>query len=156
MKNLNNHINTEFKANSELSFDRELEKKHKEDLGLGLPEDYFSKSKMDILEKVSINKETKIKFFSGQRIIWFAAASIALIFALAVFKPNAFPSMNGIPAIVSDTIDLNNTNNLAQGTMNLNENEILITSLFIEDTEIDEFVNNYVIEELVYDEILAN
>ena len=75
---------------------------------------------------------------------------------VTVFKQNALPSINEIPAIVSDTIDLKNTNNLAQKTMSLTENDVLISSLFIEDTEVDEFVNNYVIEELVYAEILAN
>ena len=54
MKKLNNHINSEFNTNSELSFDGELEKKHRDDLGLGLPKEYFSKSKINILEHVSI------------------------------------------------------------------------------------------------------
>jgi hypothetical protein len=92
--------------------------------------------------------------FPVKRIIWAAAASIAIIFAVSVFKPNVLPSFNNVPAIVSDTIELFQNNNLAQGEFK--EDDILITSLFVPDNEIDEFVNNYVLEELVYEEVLSN
>jgi len=37
-------------------------------LGLDLPKDYFSKSKINILEKVSIKKEVKLKYFTETKI----------------------------------------------------------------------------------------
>ena len=156
MKKLNNHINSEFNANSELSFDGELEKKHREELGLGLPEGYFSKSKINILEKVSIKKGVKLKYFTRQRLIWSVAATITLLVALTVFKPNVLPSINEIPAIVSDTINTIKSNSLVFDNSAQDEDTVFIASLFVEDSQIDEFVNNYVMEELVYNEILEN
>ncbi|MGV8947400.1 MAG: hypothetical protein ACOH1N_13290 [Lutibacter sp.] len=154
MKKLNNHMDSKFKIDSQISFDSKMQEMHSKELGLHTPKDYFSKSKIDILEKVSNKREVRFNIFSRERIIWSAAASIAIIFALTIFKPNALPSIEEIPAIVSDTIDYSKNNDLAQGEPA--ENDILITSLFVSDNEIDEFVDNYVIEELVYDEVMAN
>ncbi|MDF1518268.1 MAG: hypothetical protein RQ864_02005 [Lutibacter sp.] len=147
-------MDSKFKIDGQISFDSQMHKIHSEELGFKTPEDYFSKSKMEILEKVSNQKEESFNIFSRKRIVWSAAATIAIIVALTVFKPNAIPSMDKIPAIVSDTIDNLKTNGLAQNE--LEENDILITSLFISDNEIDEFVDDYVLEELVYEEVMAN
>jgi hypothetical protein len=154
MKKLSNHIDSKFETDNQISFDSKMHKIHSIELGLKMPDDYFSKSKSDILEKVSNQKGVRFTIFSRERIIWSVAATIAIIFALTVFKPNALPSIDGIPAIVSDTIDQLQNNNLAQ--VELKEDDILITSLFVPDNEIDEFVNNYVLEELVYEEVLSN
>jgi len=62
--------------------------------------------------------------------------------------------MNEIPVIVSDTINHLKNDGLAQTEPE--ENDILITSLFVSENEIDEFVDDYVLEELVYEEVLAN
>ncbi len=147
-------MDSKLETGSQISFDSKMHEMHSEELGFQVPKDYFSTSKSDILEKVSIQKEKKINFFSRKRIIWSAAATIAIIVALTVFKPNSLPSMDKIPAIVSDTIDYLKQDGLAQDE--LKENDILITSLFISDNEIDEFVDNYVLEELVYEEVMAN
>lgn len=147
-------MDSKSKTDEQISFDRKMKEMHSSALGLKTPENYFSASKMEILEKVSNQKEKRFYLFSRKRIIWAAAASIAIIFAVSVFKPNVFPSFNNVPAIVSDTVELFQNNNLAQGEFK--EDDILITSLFVPDNEIDEFVNNYVLEELVYDEVMPN
>jgi len=147
-------MDSKLKSNDQISFDSKMHEIHSKELGLKMPEDYFSKSKSDILEKVSNQKGVMFTIFSRERIIWSVAATIAIIFALTVFKPNALPSFDNVPAIVSDTIDHLQNNNLAQGEPM--ENDILITSLFVPDNEIDEFVDNYVLEELVYEEVLSN
>ena len=154
MKKLNNHIDPEFNADNQISFDGKMHKMHSEELGFQVPNNYFSKSKIEILEKVTNQKKSRFTIFSRERILWPVAATIAIILALTVFKPNALPSIDEIPAIVSDTIDHLQNNNLAHGE--LMENDILITSLFVPDNEIDEFVDNYVLEELVYEEVLSN
>ncbi|MDO9137754.1 MAG: hypothetical protein Q7U21_08025 [Lutibacter sp.] len=155
MKKLNNHImDSKLKTDEQISFDRKMKEMHSSALGLKTPENYFSASKIEILEKVSNQKQERFNIFSRKRIAWAAAATIAIIFAVSVFKPNALPSFNNVPAIVSDTINYLQNNNLAQGEFK--EDDILITSLFVPDNEIDEFVNNYVLEELVYEEVLAN
>ena len=147
-------MDSKLETGSLTSFDSKMHEMHSEELGLKTPENYFSKSKSDILEKVSNQKRIRFNIFSKERIIWSVAATIAIILALTVFKPNALPEMDEIPAIVSDTIDQLKTNGLAQDEFE--ENEILITSLFISDNEIDEFVDDYVLEELVYEEVLAD
>jgi len=147
-------MDSKLETSSQTSFDSKMHEMHSEELGLKTPENYFSKSKSDILEKVSNQKRIRFNIFSKERIIWSVAATIAIILALTVFKPNALPEMDEIPAIVSDTIDQLKTNGLAQDEFE--ENEILITSLFISDNEIDEFVDDYVLEELVYEEVLAD
>ncbi|MDO9038851.1 MAG: hypothetical protein Q7U59_10950 [Lutibacter sp.] len=147
-------MDSKFKIDAQISFDRKMREMHSEKLGLKTPENYFSASKLEILEKVSIQKQERFNIFSRKKIVWAAAATIAIIFAVSVFKPNAIPSFNNVPEIVSDTIDYMKTNNLAQGEFK--EDDILITSLFVPDNEIDEFVDNYVLEELVYEEVLSN
>ena len=147
-------MDSKLETGSQTSFDSKMHEMHSSALGFQVPEDYFSKSKMEILEKVSNQKEHRFNIFSRKRIVWSAAATIAIIVALTVFKPNELPSMDKIPAIVSDTIDNLKNDGLAQ--VEPEENDILITSLFVADNEIDEFVDNYVLEELVYEEVLAN
>lgn len=147
-------MDSKLETGSQTSFDSKMHEMHSEELGFQVPEDYFSKSKMEILAKVSNQKEQRFNIFSQKIIVWSAAATIAIIVALTVFKPNELPSMDKIPAIVSDTIDNLKNDGLAQ--VEPEENDILITSLFVADNEIDEFVDNYVLEELVYEEVLAN
>lgn len=154
MKKQNNNMDSKFKIDDQISFDRKMREMHLKELGLNIPKDYFSKSKTDLLAKVSKKNSARFTIFSRERIVWSVAASIAIILALSVFKPNGLPAMDEIPAIVSDTIDHIQNNDLAQGE--LEEDDILITSLFVSDTEIDEFVDNYVLEELVYEEVMSN
>ncbi|WP_457617785.1 hypothetical protein [Lutibacter sp.] len=144
MKNLNKHMNSK------------LKEKHSKELGLKVPDNYFSASKTSILDKVSEEKQVKVKhiIFKRESVVWLAAASIALIFTLTVFKTNVFSTINKAQSIVSDTIEqIENEVKLTDG-FSIKNNDILIASLFVEDNEIDEFVNNYVMEELVYGEIL--
>lgn len=154
MKKQNNNMDSKFKIDDQISFDRKMREMHLKELGLNIPKDYFSKSKTDLLAKVSKKNSARFTIFSRERIVWSVAASIAIILALSVFKPNGLPAMDEIPAIVSDTIDHIQNNDLAQGEPE--EDDILITSLFVSDTEIDEFVDNYVLEELVYEEVMSN
>ena len=147
-------MDSKLQTGSQTTFDGKMHEMHSEELGLQVPEDYFSKSKMEILEKVSNQKGESFNIFSQKRIVWSAAATIVIIVALTVFKPNALPSIDNVPVIVSDTIDHLQNNNLAQGK--LKEDDILISSLFVPDSEIDEFVDDYVLEELVYEEVMAN
>jgi len=147
-------MDSKLKINELISFESKMQEMHSSALGLKTPENYFSQSKITILEKVSNQKKKRFNFFSRNRIVWAAAATIAIIFAVSVFKPNVLPSFNNVPAIVSDTIDQLQNNNLAQGE--IKEDDILITSLFVSENEIDEFVDNYVLEELVYDEVMPN
>lgn len=134
------------------SKENNINKTHKEDLGFKIPEDYFSKSKNEILSKVAPKKEAKVVAFRKNKIVWFAAAGIALIFALTVYKQQLFPTMNVIPEIVQDS--LMSTENMDLAFNSFFEDDLLLASLFVNDDKVGSFVNNAFIEEVVEDEYL--
>tara|TARA_R110000868_G_scaffold124822_3_gene329752 strand:- start:11031 stop:11510 length:480 start_codon:yes stop_codon:yes gene_type:complete len=144
--------------------DKKLNKIHLEDLGLKLPEDYFSKSKNEILSKVLNKKEPQLILFSRKRIIWTVAASIALIFSLTIFNQYSNSETYRLPLAVSDTIDqlkveslplvLSDSNKalkddpLNSNSIILKEHDILVKSLFVEDSEMDQYAENYMLEDI--------
>ena len=145
MEPLNKHKTTDQKA-----LEEKLQKMHNEDLGLGTPEDYFSKSKSEILAKVGIEDKSRVLPLYRNKIFWAAAAAIAVLVVLTVFRTNTVPPIDKIPAIVSDTIEQLNKG-LADEDFYQSENDILISSLFVEDSELDEFVDNYMLGEALFD-----
>ncbi|MGB5500671.1 MAG: hypothetical protein WBM77_17195 [Maribacter sp.] len=143
---MNKHNTTDQKA-----LEEKVQKMHTEDLGLGMPEDYFSKSKSEILAKVGIEDKSRVLPLYRNKIFWAAAAAIAVLIVLTVFKTNTVPQIDETPTIVSDTIEQLNEG-LADEDFYQGESDILISSLFVEDTELDEFVDNYMLEEAIVDE----
>ena len=112
------------------TFDVSTEKRHKTDLGLSVPEDYFSKSKQSILDKTVGKKKGKVVSLYKNMYAWSAIAVIALLFTLAVINP--FSS-----------------------EINEVENDILIASLVTDDAEVDQLLDEYVNDELLTDEIFS-
>lgn len=112
------------------TFDVNIEKRHKEDLGLSIPKDYFSKSKQSILDKTVNDKKSKVIPLYKNIYVWSAAAVVTLLFTLAVVNP--FSS---------------NINEI--------ENDILIASLVTDDENVDELLDKYVNDELLTDEIFS-
>jgi hypothetical protein len=113
------------------TLDLNSEKKHKKDLGLAIPDDYFAKSKTAILNQtVHENKKGKIIFLSKKMYIWSAAAVITLLFFLAVYNP--FDE-------VGYELD----------------NDILIASIMEEESDIDDLLDDYVNEELLTKEVFV-
>jgi len=135
------------------SFKKKMDKMHTEELGLGMPEDYFEKSKIDILDKVFHEKKSKVIPLFRNKVMWFAAAGIALIVALSVFKPVSMSTINKIPSVITDTVGQIRNLDLNNGGFFV-EDDILVASLFVDDSEIDDFVDNYIIEEIVIDEYI--
>jgi hypothetical protein len=139
---------------------------HEKDLGLQVPADYFSTSKNEILSKVLNRKESKLILFSRKKVIWGMAASVALLFGLAVFNQYSNSKQNQISMVQGDTTDVltidnhslvqtdTNTNtklkeyNLKPYNVILNENDFLIQSLFVEDSEIDQYIDNHILEDI--------
>lgn len=150
MESLNKNLR-ENQTNDQMASDEKLQKVHVEELGLGMPEDYFSKSKSEILAKVGYEDKSKVVPLYRNKIVWAAAAAIALLVVLTVFRTNRIPQIDGIPTIVSDTIEQLNKG-LANEDAVKEENDILISSLFVEDSEIDEFVDNYMLKKAIFDE----
>lgn len=135
------------------SVERELDKLHTDDLGLDLPEDYFAKSKNDILEKVAIDTSPKTIALYKSKTFWFAAAGIAVIIALSVFKPNFLPEPNSTPSIVSDTVEQIQNYGIGNTDQEI-ESDFLVASLFVDEIHIDKFIDNHIIEESLIDEYI--
>jgi hypothetical protein len=111
------------------TFDVNTEKKHKSDLGLNIPEGYFSKSKQAVLDKTVFEKKSKVIPLCKNMYAWSAVAVVALLFILTVYRP------------------LMNTNEI--------DDDILIASLVIEDSDVDQLLENYVNEELLTDDFFS-
>ena len=153
MESLNKKINMEKRADDQKALDEKIQSVHTKDLGLDIPQDYFSKSKIEILAKVGNENKGKLVSLYSNKIFWAAAAAIALLIAISIYRTSLVPQIDAIPTIVSDTIERLNTEGLVNEDAELGERDILITSLFVEETEIDEFVNNYMLEEAISDEL---
>ena len=129
------------------------DKMHTEELGFTVPDDYFETSKNEILKKISTKKEPKLKLFNTKKVVWLAAASIALLIAFTVFKPNSFTIIDKIPTIVSDSLNKINDHNIIDDYF-ASEDNIILTSLFIDEANIDSYVANYIVEDILIDEYL--
>jgi len=153
MKHMKDHKRWNELMKNNDSFEKKMDKMHTEDLGLGMPEDYFSTSKIDILDKVFQKKKSKVIPLFRNKVMWFAAAGIALIVALTVFKPASISTINEIPTVIADTVGQIRNLDLANSEFFVDD-DMLVASLFIDDSEINVFVDNYIIEETVIDEYI--
>ena len=119
----------------------DFSKQHKTYLGTDIPEGYFAKSKLSILEK--INEEVKIetpKETKKQLVFWLqpkfryiAAASLVFILSVTVWLQNA---------------DNNEINDINIEFLSFSD-DTLINSLLVEDSEMDLFADNTLINEIV-------
>lgn len=152
-----------------------LKKKHSEELGLHVPEDYFAKSKSEILSKVLVKQESKIIPMYRKRSTWIVAASIVLILGITVYKPFSVLNFNDSPTVVVDSVVNSSTEKVVvtdspavyskdsqsdvaltkeSGSISTSsnvksvENDIVVESLFMEENEINESVNNYMLEDI--------
>ena len=130
----------------------DLDKTHKNDLGLNVPENYFSTSKNEILTKIESKNKTKVIPLYQNKLIWFVAAGIMLLVALTVFKPSMFPNVDKNPSIVSDTIIKSQNLDLVYNLFFIEDEDITVNSLFMNDTEISNYIANNIVEEILIDE----
>jgi len=117
--------------NKRKTFDMNAEKKHKQDLGLDIPKDYFSTSKASILaQTVQQQKQSKVVSMYRNVYMWSAVAVVALLFTLSVFNP--FSS-----------------------TLEEASDDILIASLLTEESNLDTFVDDFVNDELLTEDVFS-
>ena len=100
---------------------------HKEYLGMEIPKDYFSSSKANILELVSKEKDETPVFYLRRS--FQVAASITLLISITVWTLVFNQPTNDMLEIASD--------------------DILIESLFVEDTDMNAFISEVVVEEIM-------
>lgn len=122
---------------------------HKEYLGLGTPPDYFPKSKRSILNAVHTSEiESKDSVFSlkiyslNRRYNWAVAASIIFLLTVSILFLNDIP----IPKITITADDRTNEEKFNAHTAN-----ILVASLFFDDSEADQFIDHLFFNEIVSD-----
>lgn len=129
-----------------------IDKVHIEQLGLGMPEGYFETSKKEILSKTSEKKKVKVISLYKNKMIWFVAAGIALVFSLTVYNNQTMNTIKDIPEMVLDTLNFDENLNLAMDYMY--EEDVLISSLFMDDENVGDFVNNAFIQDITADAYL--
>ena len=141
--------------------DEELNKIHADSLGLSVPENYFSNSKKEILAKVLAEKEPKVIPFYKKRSSWLAAATITLLLSIGIFNSYNSQKQDIITKQLTDSVaqidsNENATKAIPQSNFknpipsyNLtNDSDILVSSLFVEDKEIDEYITKYILEDI--------
>jgi hypothetical protein len=135
-------------------FNENMKATHEKELGFKIPKDYFSNSKKEILNQVSASKVTLL--YRKKSFILSIAAAIALLITLTVFKPSVFTYFNKIPAIASDTINQFKSKQLARNNFFFNVDDVSIAVLFVEDDQIDDFLDDYVIGDVIKDVSIKN
>ena len=111
----------------------DISKHHKKYLGTEIPEGYFAKSKISILDKIkeetsieTASKKKQIIFWMRPHFKYIAAASLAFILSLTVWLQN----YNKTTTIIEPNFEL-----LAFS------DKVLLESLLIEDSDIDAFTD---------------
>lgn len=153
MKNIENHNEWNELLKGKHSLEKKIDQLHAEELGLGVPVGYFEKSKNDIFEKAFPKKKSRLIPLFKSKVTWFAAAGIALIVALSVFSPNTNSTINDVPSAIADTVRQIRKTDLPDNEFFMKD-DILVASLFIDDSEIDMYFDNYIIEETIIDEYI--
>ncbi len=144
------HTASQKSVNKQHLLDKDMQKLHKESLGFEVPENYFPNSKQDILAQITGKKE-RSRTFLKPNVIWYAAASIVLLIAITVIKSKDPIQIDDNNTIVSDTIK-----SLKKQIIDreIPENDVLVSSLFVEENDVDAFIDDYVLDKTLTDETL--
>jgi hypothetical protein len=111
---------------------------HKEKLGLEIPDGYFSRSKQEILTSIEkLDLPGKLIFGLRPAFAYPIAASLILLIGLLFWLQFADP---GIKTQLSDIESID---------FKFPKEDILISSLFVSDSDMDSFVNEYILNEVV-------
>lgn len=144
---------------------------HQDELGMSLPDDFFAQSKLEILKQTIDKEPARLDWFKRSSLLWKVAASIVLCIGLYALNP--FESANQTNSIVqtetvkteknawvqTDTSSKNNPNSAAyierfqktitnENDLFESENEVLIQSLFVEENEVDTYIDNYILKDI--------
>lgn len=154
MRTFKNNSNETGQPEKDPSFDRSMMEKHRIDLGLGVPENYFSESRNNILSLTSEKKGNDRLIRLRKAVIWTVAAGIALILTLTVFNPETAEKAAGIGTKISDTLEQIRTNPSGIERQFTEYDRVLIASLFLDETEIDGYAADHFLQEIIIDEYI--
>jgi hypothetical protein len=122
------------------SENKNLSSKHKEMLGFEKPEAYFSKSKKNILELLTTTETAKPKIFGLKPLFAYSiAASIILLIGLTFLLQM-------------------NTNKTVKNTTEFyfTSNESLLNSLLISDENVDHYMDQYILNDIIIASEVSN
>ncbi len=156
--------------------DEQLNKIHLEDLGFDIPRDYFAMSKNEILENTIQREKGILRWLSENNSFLKIAASIVLILGafiyIQLYNPAVATEENTAMRLdkTNETtslavLDSNQTNTSSKEEMSTtsksienkknnaedvvqNENDILVKSLFVEEAEVDQYIENSILEDI--------
>ena len=137
MEASNKHNNKKFLKEE---FTKDVGKHHKEYLGTTVPENYFATSKMAILDKIkqenniAENPKKQLVFYMRPQFKYIAAASLVFIISLTLWLQKQTNE---------DDVNIPNIETLAL------TDDVLVESLLIDDTNIDEFTATTLFEEVM-------
>ena len=124
---------------------KDLTKLHKEKLGMDIPEDFFSKSKANILDAIPKTEESKQTVFWLKPIIAYPlAASIVLLIGITFWLQN---DITNVEQKITNIEKIN--------SMDINSEDFLVTSLLVEDEEINQFMDDFIMDEIIVDAELS-
>ena len=114
---------------------------HKEKLGLEIPDGYFSKSKLDILDAITKKEKNKqTLFWLKPRFAYPIAASIVLLISITFLWQKNTPETN---------LDVTDIENIEMFNMDFSSDEFLVSSLFVEDSKMDQFVDAFIMKKII-------
>lgn len=120
---------------------------HKDYLGMDVPDNYFSQSKQDILKHVSMVNQNKQTVFGLKPIYAYPlAASVILLLGIFIWMIQLNTDMANPKTIAVVDVDF----------ATMNDADGLITSLLIDDSEINTYVDAFMVENVVVDVSLTN
>ncbi len=123
------------------SLKKDLAQEHKEFLGLDVPENYFSKSKENILKSLQMEDKQKQTVFGLRPFIAYPiAASILLLVAFTFWLQN---NSNENNLQVTDVDAIETVNDIGA------TDDFLVSSLLIDDSKLDQYIDDYILNEIV-------
>lgn len=118
----------------------DISRLHKDKLGMDVPTDFFKKSKEHILKSVIKEEQPRQKVFWLRPIIAYPiAAALVLAFAITIYLNN--------------NTDINNkitdTNNVDYFNSDFSQDDFLVSSLMVSDSDMDKFLDDYIMDEII-------
>jgi hypothetical protein len=142
-KNKNKTNQIEQSNNSFLKDDpskNNLAQKHKEYLGMDVPDNYFSQSKQDILKSLPMTSEDKRTVFGLKPIYAYPlAASVILLLGIFIWMMQHDTNIVNTQTINVAEVDFTN----------MDDSDVLITSLLVDDTDINTYMDEFMVEKVV-------
>ena len=124
-----------------------ITKRHKDELGMDIPDNFFSKSKEDILNKVITNETPKQKVFWLKPLIAYPiAASIVLAISLTFWTQKNNETI---------THDVTTIEESPKFSSDLLEGDFLVTSLIIPEGQIEDYLNHYIANNIILEAELS-